>query len=67
MPIAEEGARLEKARDESLMQAQLAVAVREALKGTLAEPLPFEVRFLLDLLAAKEQAAHRSSGTTRME
>jgi hypothetical protein len=47
------------------MQAQLAAAIREALKDTLAEPLPFEVRFLLDLLAAKEQAARRASGRER--
>ncbi len=65
MPIAEESARRERVRDECLMQAQLAVAVREALKSTLAEPLPFEVRFLLDLLAAKEHAARRSAGPTR--
>lgn len=65
MPIAEEGTRRERARNQSLMQAQLAAAIREALKDTLAEPLPFEVRFLLDLLAAKEQAARRASGRER--
>lgn len=49
-------------RDQSLVQAQLAAAMRDALKRTLVEPLPFEVLFLLDLLAAKEQAARRPSG-----
>jgi hypothetical protein len=50
-----------RARDESLMQAQLGAAVRQALRDTLAAPLPFEVAFLLDRLAAKERAAGRSA------
>jgi hypothetical protein len=47
-------------RDALLVQAQLAAAIREALKATVAEPLPFTLRLLLDRLAARERGARAS-------
>lgn len=65
MPVGNEMSRQDRIHDQRLVQTQLGAAMRDALKGTLVEPLPFEVRFLLDLLAAKEQAARSSSESSR--
>ncbi len=43
----------QRARDESLVQAQLAAAMQGALRATLGEPLPDDVLRLLDRLAER--------------
>jgi hypothetical protein len=55
-----EWVRARRDRDALLVQAQLAAAIREALKATVAEPLPFTLRLLLDRLAARERGARAS-------
>lgn len=45
----------QREEDEFQLQKQLGGAIREALRPTLTDPLPFELRLLLDILASRQK------------